>query len=177
MDAGMDTGPILLSQKVPIEDSETASALSFRLSQIGADLLVETIKQIKAERLHPVLQGDEGASLAPLLKKEEGFVRWNESATAILNRWRGVFGWPGTTAFYNDEIWKVTALEMGEREGAWGESGEMLRVSEQGLDVAAGVGYIRIVRLRLPGGKEMTPLEYAAGHSLHFGVSFRKKEK
>ncbi|MEK7702494.1 MAG: methionyl-tRNA formyltransferase [Nitrospirota bacterium] len=173
MDVGMDTGPILLTQSLSIHDLETADSLSSRLSQIGADLLAQTVGQLKGGGLHPIAQTAEGSTLAPLLKKEDGFIRWNESAEAIFNRWRGVFVWPGTTTFNNQEAWKVTALELGDQEGSWGKPGEMLRVFEQGLDVAAEVGYIRIVRLRLAGGKEISPMEYAAGHSLQMGSLFR----
>ncbi|MEK7703088.1 MAG: methionyl-tRNA formyltransferase [Nitrospirota bacterium] len=181
MDVGMDTGPTFLQQTLAIDDSETAITLSNRLSQIGADLLVKTIRQIKEESIHSIAQPDEGISDAPLLKKEDGFMRWHESAQAIFNRWRGVLAWPGTTTFYNKEAWKIITLEIGggasvaNREGSWGEPGQIVRLSDAGLDVAAGVGYIRIVQLRLPGGKVISPIEYAAGHSLLMGSLFDKE--
>ncbi len=164
MDVGMDTGPMLLQKAVDITPSETAGSLSRRLADIGADLLVETITKGKRGEIKPISQKDSEATPAPLLKKEEGRIRWDASAEAIFNRWRGVFTWPGTTAFYDGEPWKIVSLEIGEKEGRWGAPGQSLKLSERGLEVAAGIGYIIIGRLKRPGGREISPAEYAAGH-------------
>jgi methionyl-tRNA formyltransferase len=162
MDVGMDTGAILLQQALSIGDSETAPELSLRLSKIGAEVLLETIKQIKKGQLLPTPQPSSGATLAPLLKKEDGYIQWQASAEEIFNRYRGVFAWPTTTMFHGEERWKIVCLEIGAREGKWGMPGELLKVSERGLDVAAGIGYIIIKRLKLSGGKEISSAEYAA---------------
>ncbi len=178
MDVGMDTGGILLQQEVPIGDSETALELSLRLSQIGAEVLVETIKQIKEEKLLPTPQPEKGVTLAPLLKKEDGTIRWQDSAEEIFNRYRGVFAWPETTMFYGDgrdadcARWKIVSLEIGARDGKWGEPGELLKVSAKGLEVAARIGYIIIMRLKLAGGKEISSAEYAASNALPIGRIF-----
>ena len=178
MDVGMDTGPILLQQEVPIGDSEIAPELSLRLSQIGAEVLVETIKQIKegatcpARKLLPTPQPEGGVTLAPLLKKEDGTIRWQDSAEEIFNRYRGVFAWPGTTMFHGDERCKIVSLEIGARDGRWGEPGELLKVSAKRLEVAARIGYIIIMRLKLAGGKEISSAEYAASNALPTGTIF-----
>ncbi len=183
MDAGMDTGPILLQKEVAIGDAETATELSLRLSHIGAEVLVETIKQLKIDKLLPTPQPVEGVTLAPLLKKEDGAIQWQESAEEIFNRYRGVFAWPGTTMFHAQgrnadcERLKIVSLKIGAREGKWGAPGELLRVSDKGLEVAAGIGYIIIIRLKLSGGKEISSAEYAASHHLLPGTIFNAKEK
>lgn len=176
MDVGMDTGSILLQKEVAIGESEMAPEFSQRLSCIGADLLVETIQQIKSGQRMPTPQRTEGVTFAPLLKKEDGFIRWQESAEEIFNRWRGVFSWPGTTMFHGEERLKIVSLEIGAREGKWGVPGVLLKISAKGLEVAAGIGYIIVIRLKLAGGKDISSAEYAAGNHLLHGTNFYTKE-
>lgn len=166
MDPGMDTGPMLLKRTVPIEPSDTTATLAPRLAKIGAAVLIETLSLLKEGKLTPVQQDHSQATLAPLLKKEDGLIRWEESAEAIFNRSRGVDPWPRTTTFYQEKRWKVTRLQIGSLEGKWGQPGEILRLSEKGLEVAAGMGYILINELQPEGGRRMTVREYAAGHPI-----------
>jgi methionyl-tRNA formyltransferase len=166
MDTGMDTGPILLSRAVPIEPSETAVSLAVRLAQVGAEVLIETLALLKRGELTPIQQDHSQATLAPLLKKEDGIIRWEESTEAIFNRARGVEPWPGTSTFYQGKRWKITKLQVGSREGRWGQPGEIIRLSEKGLEVAAGMGYILINELQPEGGRRMTVQAYAAGHPI-----------
>jgi methionyl-tRNA formyltransferase len=166
MDPGMDTGPMLLRRAVPIEPSDTAATLAPRLAKIGASVLIETLTLLKEGNLIPTPQDHSQATLAPLLKKEDGLIRWEENAEAIFNRARGVEPWPGTTTFYQEKRWKVIKLQVGSREGGWGQPGEIIRLSEKGLEVAAGMGYILINELQPEGGRRMTAQEYAAGHPI-----------
>ncbi|MBI3802419.1 MAG: methionyl-tRNA formyltransferase [Nitrospirae bacterium] len=166
MDAGMDTGAMLLRRAVPIDPEETAETLAPRLSEAGAALLMETLGRLKAGTLTPMAQDDSQATLAPLLKKEDGLIRWEESAEAIFNRARGVAPWPGSATFYEKERWKIIRLRIGSRDGTWGTPGEILRLSDKGLEVAAGMGYILIDQLQPEGGRKMTVHEYAAGHPI-----------
>ncbi|MCG3116664.1 MAG: methionyl-tRNA formyltransferase [Candidatus Manganitrophus sp. SA1] len=166
MDPGMDTGPILLRRSVPIEPDDTAATLSPRLAKIGASVLIETLSILKEGKLSPITQDHSQATLAPLLKKEDGLIRWEENAEAISHRARGVDPWPGMTTFYQGKRWKITKLQIGSREGEWGQPGEIIRLSEKGLEVAAGMGYILINELQPEGGRRMTAQEYAAGHPI-----------
>lgn len=166
MDVGMDTGPMLLRHSVPIAPDETAATLAPRLAKLGASVLIDTLSLLKEGALTPVAQDPSDATLAPLLKKEDGLIRWEESAEAIFNRARGVEPWPGTTTFYQGKRWKIIRLQIGSREGSGGQPGEILRLSEKGLEVAAGMGYILINELQPEGGRRMTAQEYAAGHPI-----------
>jgi len=166
MDAGMDTGPMLLRRSVPIEPTDTAATLAPRLAKMGASVLIETLSLLKEGKLTPIPQDHSEATLAPLLKKEDGLIRWEESAEAIYNRARGVDPWPGATTFYQEKRWKITRLAVGDREGKWGQPGEIIQLSEKGLEVAAGMGYILINELQPEGGRRMTAREYAAGHPI-----------
>ncbi len=170
MDAGMDTGPMLLKKTVPADPTETAADLSPRLAEAGAELLLETLKQLKEGKLKAIPQNDAEASMAPLIKKEDGFVQWQMTASDIFNRWRGLFPWPGLTAFYQNTRWKMTAIALGAAQGHFGVPGEILRFSREGLEISAGEGYILLKTLQAEGKRAMTPKAYAAGHAIEIGT-------
>src|ERR1700751_627854 len=95
IDAGLDTGDILLQQELPINPDDTAEPLAPRLAATGAELLVETLRELEAGSIQPRKQDDARATLAPILKKEDGQIDFNRTAEEILNRLRGFQPWPG----------------------------------------------------------------------------------
>jgi methionyl-tRNA formyltransferase len=95
IDAGLDTGDILLQKELSIAPDNTAETLAPRLAAIGADLIVETLQGLQSRTMHPRKQDDSQSSLAPILKKEDGLIDFNRSASEILNRLRGFQPWPG----------------------------------------------------------------------------------
>ncbi len=95
LDAGLDTGDILLQKELAITPDDTSETLSPLLAAIGSDLVVETLRGLQAGTIHPRPQDHSHASLAPILKKEDGLVDFSRSATEILNRMRGFQPWPG----------------------------------------------------------------------------------
>jgi methionyl-tRNA formyltransferase len=95
LDAGLDTGNILLQKELAIRPDDTSETLSPHLAAIGSDLVVETLRGLQAGTIQPRLQDHSQASLAPILKKEDGLVDFSRSASAILNRMRGFQPWPG----------------------------------------------------------------------------------
>jgi len=95
IDAGLDTGDILQERELAIAPDDTAETLAPRLASIGADLVVETLRGLQAGSIHPCPQDNLRATLAPILKKEDGFVDFTRSADDILNRIRGFQPWPG----------------------------------------------------------------------------------
>lgn len=176
MDVGMDTGPILLQSSVAIGPAETAASLSPRLAQAGAELLIKTLSEVKEGRLTPISQDPAQATLAPLLEKEDGEIRWQEGAVSIFNRWRGVTPWPGSATDHEGERWKIVSFQIGNPEGRFGAPGKIIRLSEKGLEVAAGMGYMIVERLQPEGGRIMTPKEYAAGHPIRKGSVLKERE-
>ncbi len=166
---GVDSGPILLHRTTDVDPEETAEILSVRLAKMGADLLLETLLRLKEGTLTPEEQDAKEASIVPLLKKEDGLIRWHDDARAIFNRWRGVIPWPGTTTSYQGKRWKVPSLQVGGVEEMRGRPGEIIGLSEKGLEVASGRGYILIEKLQMEGGRPMTPIEYVKGHSIQKG--------
>ena len=95
MDEGMDTGAMLLQEALPITADDTATTLTPRLAELGGRLLVETITRLKAGTLVPQPQDASQATLAPLLKKEDGVIDWTLPAMLLANRVRGLSPWPG----------------------------------------------------------------------------------
>ncbi len=95
IDAGMDTGDMLLQREVEIGPTETAPELVLRLSELGAPLMAETLRRLAAGTIVPRAQNHAEASYAPMLKKEDGRIDWNRSAREIYNRMRGLAPWPG----------------------------------------------------------------------------------
>src|SRR6476661_2925519 len=107
MDAGMDTGAMLLQERVRIDSEDTAGTLSEKLAKVGGSLLLETIRQLKAGTLTPRPQDDSQATMAPLLDKEMGQIDWSFAAIEIANRVRGLSPWPGAFTHINHERWTI----------------------------------------------------------------------
>ena len=110
IDAGLDTGDMLFKAEMPIASDDTAVTLSPKLSQLGALLLIETLRAFEAGEAHPTKQDDSQATLAPILKKEDGRIDFARSATEIFNRLRGFQPWPGAfTTFRGKQVMIHTA--------------------------------------------------------------------
>jgi methionyl-tRNA formyltransferase len=130
-DAGVDTGQMLLSQSVPIGPNTTAEELAHTMSIAGADLIIETLGQLKAGTLKPTTQDSSQATMAPRLNKEMGAIDWLRSANEIHNLVRGLYPWPGTFCHYHDAPLKVISTSP----AVLAESGELF---EPGTIVLAG---------------------------------------
>jgi methionyl-tRNA formyltransferase len=107
IDAGLDTGDILLQRELAIEPDDTAETLAPRLASIGADLMVETLRDLQAGTVHPRPQDNAQASLAPILKKEDGLIDFSRSASEILNRIRGFQPWPGAYTKFRSKTLQI----------------------------------------------------------------------
>ena len=151
MDAGLDTGPMLLRQAVPIDATTTAAALHDRLADIGATLILRAL----ADAPTAVPQPAEGATYAPRLTRADGHLDWTEDAATLARRVRALNPWPGTFARLGDETLKILAA-MPEAGAAAGPPGVVL---DEALLVAAGRGALRLTRIQAPG---RAPLDAAA---------------
>lgn len=104
IDAGMDTGPILLQKEIEIGPDEAAPALARRLSEVGAPLIVNTLRKLASGGLHPVMQNDDLATFARILKKEHGRIHWTDPAPKIYNMIRGLDPWPGAYTTFRGRL-------------------------------------------------------------------------
>ena len=169
-DAGVDTGDMLLQRETEIGALETAAELSARLSQLGAELLVETLKGYVAGEIAPIRQDERLASRQPMLKKEMGRIDWTKSAGQIACQVRGLDPWPSAYTDYAGGALKIYRARP--VEGA-GEAGTVLRASaKEGLFVACGDGVLEILEMQAPGGKRMNARAYLAGKKIEPGTKF-----
>src|SRR5438309_6885819 len=169
MDEGMDTGAMLLQEAIPITSNDTAGSLSERLAEVGGRPLVKSISGLKDSSLTPNPQDHSRATLAPLLKKEDGILRWDEEATALANRIRGLTPWPGAYTYYGDERWQLWKAEPTNSGCAMAEPGVILEVTKETIRVAAGKGALLIRELQPASGKRLSVKQYLAGHPLKAG--------
>ena len=168
IDEGMDTGDILLQREVPIEDEGNSLTLWKRLSEVGAELLVETVGLIASGRAEPVKQDDSLATYAPMLKKEDGMIEWSRPAREIRNRIRGMQPWPGAYTYWTLKGRKIMLKLLSAKvlPGPSSEPGRVLDAGEKGLIVAAGEGAILVERLQAEGGRPMSAADFQRGHRL-----------
>jgi methionyl-tRNA formyltransferase len=166
IDAGLDTGDILLQKEIPIASEDTAVTLAPRLAAIGADLMVETLHRLQAGTVHPQRQDHAKATLAPILKKEDGQIDFQLTAQEILNRLRGFQPWPGAyTSFRgkNLHIWAAQPVERAVN------AAEIL-VESRHLLVGCGAGSVlELLEVQLEGKKRMPVADFVHGYQPRTG--------
>ncbi|NOT21800.1 MAG: methionyl-tRNA formyltransferase [Nitrospiraceae bacterium] len=169
MDEGMDTGAMLLQETISITSHDTAGTLSPRLAELGGKLLIETITQLKAGTLVPRQQDSSRATMAPLLKKEDGVIDWALPATALANRIRGLAPWPGayTTVAGGDRwtIWRALALSGPLTK----PPGMVVAITTEAIHVATGEGVLAVMELQPANSRRMAVSQYLAGHPVVVG--------
>lgn len=111
IDAGLDTGDILLQREVPIATEDTAETLAPRLAAVGAELMVETLNGLAAGTIHALPQDHSQATLAPILKKEDGRIDFSRTALEIYNRLRGFQPWPGAFTSFRSKLLNILAAQ------------------------------------------------------------------
>lgn len=167
LDEGMDTGPVLLMNRVPIGETETAGALFERLAPLGADALLAAIAGLEAGTLEPQPQDHAAATYAAMLTKEDGVIDWTLPADRVASRARGVDPWPGAVTAYAGEPLKLFGARAAEGQGA---PGEVLRMDASGLVVACGQGACRFEEVQAAGRKRMSVASFAAGRAIPTGT-------
>ena len=172
IDAGMDTGGMLLKYETDIGADETAPELSARLAEAGAPLMVETLRKLAAGEIRATAQDDSQKTFAPLLKKEDGLVDWRLSARQIYNRVRGFEPWPGTFTTFRGKschIWGRPALESG---SALGAPGTLRPEGGQLVAVCGGGTALVLEFVQTEGRRRITAREFANGARLGPGDKF-----
>jgi methionyl-tRNA formyltransferase len=169
MDEGMDTGPMLLQETLAILPDDTSGTLAPRLAELGGRLLVETIARLKSGTVTPRKQDDSRATLAPLLKKEDGLLDWAMSCESLHNRIRGLSPWPGAYTFLGSERWTIWtaaphAVPAGEKPGT------VVEVGKHHLLVATGSGRLELREIQTANSKRMPIDAFLAGHPVKVGT-------
>ncbi len=179
IDAGMDTGEMLLQQELVIGAEETAPELAARLAAAGAELMVETLRGIRSANIAGQAQDHSAASLAPMLKREDGRIDWGRPTQEIYNRMRGFVPWPGAYTEFRGQTCHV-----------WGrpvETERFQRVSQRGDDAKPGTVHahrgqvfvtcgaatgMELTHVKLEGRKRVSAAEFANGARLQAGERF-----
>lgn len=169
MDEGVDTGDMLLQETTPVEPEETYDHLHDRLAALGADLLLQTIRQIEAGTAARTPQEAPLATYAPRLKKEDGLIKWQDNAIQITRLIRGLSATPGAYSFLDGKVLKVFMASAEEKSVAE-EPGTIGHLTNQGLPVAAGSGYVFLRDVQLEGKKRLPIQDFARGYRLVAGA-------
>lgn len=172
MDKGMDTGDMLLQKSIPIEEEDTAGTLHDKLALVGAELLLQTLHHLEQGTITPTPQNHAAATYAPLLKKKDGNIDWEEPAFRIYNKVRGLFPWPGAYTYFQGKILKLLNVKVEqELEGA-----ELLVPgtvaaldNATGPAIATGEGYIRILEVQPENKRPMRCSDFCRGYHLAIG--------
>ncbi|MDN5348360.1 MAG: methionyl-tRNA formyltransferase [Clostridia bacterium] len=165
----LDSGDIILQERVPIGPEDTAGELHDRLAVVGADLLVETLKLIASGRAPRRPQDEAQATYAPPLRPEEEIIDWSREATVVVNHIRGLSPWPGAYTLRAGERLKIYRARLFTGDGC-GAPGEVLAVlPEEGFVVQAGAGRVLVTEVQPPGKKPMPASAYLRGYRLKPG--------
>lgn len=176
MDAGLDTGDMLLTAETEIGETETAAELFDRLSIIGGVLLIKTLDELEKGTLKPIKQDDGKTCYAPLIKRETGIIDWTKSAKEISNLIRGMNSWPLASTTYNGGTLKIVTAEVSE-ENSSEKAGTILALEKgRGLKVACGNGILYIKTAQFPESKKMNVEDYARGHRIEIGTVLGTEE-
>jgi methionyl-tRNA formyltransferase len=166
IDAGLDTGDMLLKWETEIGPLENAPELSQRMARAGAELLGETLAGLEAGTIRPEPQDGSQATLAPILKKEDGSIDWRWPASKIFNRARGFLPWPGAYSVFRGQMLHVWEASLGEPSSD-GTPGSLDRRSKR-LFVRCGEGStLEILELQLEGRKRMPAEAFLNGQHLN----------
>lgn len=172
MDEGWDTGDILLQDVIDITPDENAAELARRLSFAGARLLVRTLEGLEDGSVAPVPQDDELATIARSLEREDGAIDWALPAAAIVNRIRGCTPRPGAFTRLNDQMIKIWKASVDRPDGLQGEPGQIIRVDDHGIAVAASEGSVLLTDLQPESRKRTPAADFARGAHLKPGDRF-----
>ncbi|NLI52930.1 MAG: methionyl-tRNA formyltransferase [Clostridiales bacterium] len=165
-DVGMDTGDILLADRVAIGEDETAGELFTRLSVLGAQTLKQTIAVLEAGELVRTPQDELQATRYPMLKKEHGKLDFSQPAKSVHDRVRGTNPWPGAYALLGGEVLKIHKTRRSDRPAASEPAGLLTGNAKSGLYVRCADEWLEILELQATGGKRLAAKDYLAGKTL-----------
>lgn len=174
MDKGMDTGDMLLQRTLPIQEEDTAGALHDKLAELGAHTLIDTLQHLETDTLQRIPQNHDAATYAPMLKKEDGEIHWQESAVAIARKVRGLYPWPGAFTTYQGCTVKLLKVQQEACPAAITASipGTVIDMNKfSGPLLATGEGCLRILQIQPQNKSPMNCSDFCRGYHLTIGDS------
>ncbi len=169
MDEGLDTGDMLLVERLPIAAADTTATLHDKLAALGGRMIVEAIELALRGGLRPVKQPEAGVTYANKIEKVESQIRWSDDAAQIARRLRAFDPFPGGVAQLDGEPLKVWRAEVVDAAGEPGEPGRVLSVSADGPVIACGAGSVRLTELQRAGGKRLPASAFLQARPLQPG--------
>lgn len=166
IDAGLDTGDILLAWETDIAPEETAVELGERLAVAGADLLIRTLDGVASGAIHPLPQDHARATLAPILKKEDGRIDWTAPAHEILCRVRGFLPWPGCYGDFRGQLFHVWKARAAGTDPAQRSPGALFASGRRLYAVCGGPSVLELVEVQLEGRKRTPAAAFLNGYPL-----------
>jgi methionyl-tRNA formyltransferase len=173
MDAGLDTGAMLMTQTTPIGADETTHQLHDRLAQMGAEMMVNLLPRLGLAPAQP--QPEQGVTYAHKIEKAESWLDWHEPAEVLACKLRAFDPFPGGAAQWDGtplKIWAAKALSGSMSHATSQAPGTVLAASDVGIDVLTGKGVLRLTELQRPGGKRLPCADFLRGHSMAVGAMF-----
>lgn len=171
MDAGIDTGDMLLQKGFELTKQDTGETVHDKLSALGAEMIVEALSALEAGTLKPVAQSDENTCYAPMLTKSLGCIDWSKDADTIDHYVRGLYPWPGTYTYLEGKkvkLFSVIPVELSQA----AKPGEVVAVEKDSIVVATGEGALVIPELQLEGKKRMPVKDFLLGYKMTPGMCF-----
>lgn len=166
----LDTGDILLQESTPISDEDTTATLSSRLSEMGADLLIKTLKGLREGKITPKPQTGE-SNYAPPLKKEDGLINWDRTSGQLHDFIRGMSPWPGAFTFLEGERLIITRAAAVPGKSGQGKPGVIEKTRDE-LLAGTKEGFLRILEIQPEGKKPMDAKAFLAGRHINIGRAF-----
>lgn len=167
MDAGLDTGAMLLAEAVPISADDSTATLHDRLAALGGRLIVEALELAACGGLTATPQPAEGVSYAHKIEKAEAAIDWRQGAAVIERRLRAFDPFPGAGTTFGDVMLKCWRAETAAGQGP---PGQVLAVGDAGITVACGDGALRLTELQRPGGKRLPARQFLQGTPVEVGA-------
>lgn len=168
MDVGLDTGDMLVKRSLAIGADETAGQLHDRLALLGRESMEETLKRLCAGELLAEKQDDALSNYAPMMKKEDGLIDWQQPASVVHNLVRGLDPWPAAYTHLAEDVLKIAATSVvGDLSGA---PGTVLQADADGVRIACGSGALLVRELQLPGKKRLAAGDFLRGRELPPGT-------
>jgi methionyl-tRNA formyltransferase len=168
MEAGLDTGPVLLEARCAIKASDNAQSLHDKLAELGAATLLESLVDIEQGLQHAVPQDDSQMTYAAKLQKQEAVIDWQQSAVQILRQINAFNPWPVAQTLWRDDTLRIWQAELGNEQND-AAPGTVTAVSKQGIDVATGSGKLRITQLQVPGKRAMQVQDFLNANTIETG--------
>jgi methionyl-tRNA formyltransferase len=170
MEEGLDTGPMLLMEALPITDTDTTGSLHDKLAALGAKMIVDAVQKLEQGELPATPQPDEGANYAAKISKEEAALDFTQSAEVLARKIRAFNPFPGASAQFGGVTVKLWQAQVMDEETAAAPGSILAANAHDGVKVACGAGVLHITELQKPGGKRLPAAEFLKGFPLADGA-------